>query len=490
MPFIEKHDQPETKQQIDRRPRKERRLELLNLRRRKKKLERKLKPFLLETEFTNANVTTFGNFHLLQTFKQAIDFKGLICKNLSLEKAANSLYPSEDVVDFLVDANCLGYSRFEHTECLRIDPGYREVKGIDRFPSEKVFRDFFGACTADHLKELCEINRQLLQLRARWEGPKEVSFDIDSIVVTAFGEQEEATKRYNPRYKGRLSFELMACFISGTKDLLHIDFCRGNHTPRYEFKAFFQTCESLLPENYVLRGVRLDKGFFSESNIAFIEKKHLEYAAKVPLYSNLRSWLERLPESDWTTLSEGMSVSRKKLLLDSWAHERYIDIRRLKVEKKTGQMVLPDAVFYRYEAVLSSRLEKRPEENLAWYDDRASCENYIKELQDGFAANELSQHEKTRNHAYALVKAIAYNLTNFFKAVALPKGQASWQAETIRRKLFCVPGNILGRTRNRRVKLAPNRFLDWLMPLIRNRMDEFLWFVANGFQQVKPALRL
>jgi len=396
MLFIEKHDQPQTAQQGARRPRKERRLKILNLRRRKKKLERKLKPFLLSTEFDNANVTAFGNFHLLETFKQAINFKNIISENLSLEKGANSLYSSEDVLDFLLDANCLGYSRFEHTECLRIDPGYREVKGIDRFPSEKVFRDFFGACTADHLKELCEINRKLLHLRAQWEGPKEVSFDIDSIVVTAFGEQEEATKRYNPRYKGRLSFELMACFISGTKDLLYIDFCRGTHTPRHEFKAFFQTCESLLPDNYVLRGVRLDKGFFSESNIAFIEDKHLEYAAKVPLYTNLRSWLERLPESDWTTLDEGMSVTRKRLLLDSWAHERYLDIRRLKVEKKTGQMVLPDVAFYRYEAILSSRLEKRPEENLAWYDDRAICENYIKELQYGFAADELSHHHCKR----------------------------------------------------------------------------------------------
>ncbi|MFQ5606134.1 MAG: transposase [bacterium] len=232
------------------------------------------------------------------------------------------------------------------------------------------------------------------------------------------------------------------------------------------------------------------KAFISENNIAFIEGKHLEYAAKVPLYTNIRVWLERLPESDWTALDDGMSVTRKKLLLDSWKHDRYIDIRRLKIEKKTRQMALPDAAFYRYEAILSSRLEKRPEENLAWYDDRATCENYIKELQYGFGADELSQHEKTRNHAYAFVKAIAYNLTNFFKTIVLPQGQSSWQAETMRRKLLNVPGNILGRKRNRRVKLAPNRFLDWLMPLIRNRIQDFLWFVANGFQQVKPALRL
>ncbi len=490
MLLIEKKDQPQADQPIIRRPRRERRLEILKLRRQKKKLERKLKPFLIDTEFDNSNVTAFGNFHLLETFKQAIDFKNIIGKNLSLKKGANSLYPTENVLDFLIDANCLGYSRFDHTECLRIDPGYLKFKGIARFPSEKVFRDFFGSFAVEHLKELCEINRKLLHLRAQWEGPKEITFDIDSAVVTAFGDQEEAKKRYNSRYKGRLSFELMACFISGTKDLLYIDFCHPDHTPRHEFKEFFQTCESLLPGNYMLRGVRIDKGFFSEENIALLEGKHLEFAAKVPLYTNLRAYLERLPETEWQAFGDDMSITRKRLLLNTWKHDRYIDVRRLKIEKSTKQMALPDAAFYRYEVVLSSRLERQPEENLAWYDDRGTCENYIKELKYGFAADELSQHEKVRNHAYAFAKAIAYNLTNFFKAVALPKEQSSWQAQTLRRKLFNVPGAVLGRTRNRRVKLAPNRFLEHLLPVIRSRIQDFLWFVANAFQPVNPALRL
>ena len=335
MLLFEKKDQPEADHPINRRPRRERRLEMLKLRRQKKKLERKLKPFVLDTEFDNANVTAFGNFHFLETFKQAIGLKGIIDENLSLKKGPNSLYPTENILDFLLDANCLGYSRFEHTECLRIDPGYLKVKGIARFPSEKVFRDFFGSFAVEHLKELCAINRKLLSLRARWEGPKEITFDIDSTVVTAFGDQEEANKRYNSRYKGRLSFEVMACFISGTKDLLHIDFCHPEHTPRHEFKEFFQTCESLLPENYMLRGVRIDKGFFSEENIALIEGKHLEYAAKVPLYTNLRAYLERLPETEWQAFGDDMSITRKRFLLNSWEHDRYIDIRRLKIEKST-----------------------------------------------------------------------------------------------------------------------------------------------------------
>ena len=240
----------------------------------------------------------------------------------------------------------------------------------------------------------------------------------------------------------------------------------------------------------MLRDLRLDKGFFSEDNVAFIEQKHLEYDLKVPLYPNIRNWIEKLPEAEWEMRDDDMGFTRQRLLLDSWKHERHVDIRRLKIEKKTGQLALPEAAFYRYEAVLTSQIENRPQDNLSWYDDRATCENHIKELKHGFGADELSQHEKLRNHAYALVKAIAYNLMNFFKTALLPEKQSRWTAQTVRRKLLHLPGNILGRNRNRRVKLAANPFVEHILPKIQSRIQEFIWFVANGFRLVKPELRL
>ncbi|HDP98946.1 MAG TPA: hypothetical protein ENN22_07180, partial [bacterium] len=129
---------------FDTRPRNERRKEMLQLKRKKKKLERRIKHVLLGIEFDNKNITGFGNFHLLEAFKQSIDFKGIIRELFTLKKGANSIFSAEDTLDFLIDSTALGHSRFDHTEALRFDPGYKDVKGIDRFPSEKVFRDFFS----------------------------------------------------------------------------------------------------------------------------------------------------------------------------------------------------------------------------------------------------------------------------------------------------------------------------------------------------------
>ena len=81
---------------------------------------------------------------MLETFKQSIDLNGIIGESFTLEKGANSLYSAEQTLDFLIDSTALGNSRFEHIEALRFDPGYKDVKGIDRFPSEKVFSNFFS----------------------------------------------------------------------------------------------------------------------------------------------------------------------------------------------------------------------------------------------------------------------------------------------------------------------------------------------------------
>jgi len=277
----------------------------------------------------------------------------------------------------------------------------------------------------------------------------------------------------------------MVCFINETNDLLYIEICPNGHTPKSEFTNFLSKCQSLLPANYVLKGLRIDKGYFSENNFDYLDEQLLAYVAKVPMYSNISYYIKKIPLQQWEEISEFTSVTRKKLLLDDWQHDPYIDIRRVKIEKDSGQIMLPEAQIYRYEAVLSSELEQSPQANLCWYDGRGKAEDLIYEIKDGYAVDEASQHELKRNTAYAFIKIISYNLFQFFKAIALPLSHQSWQIKTVRRKLINLPGNILGISRHRRVKLAPREYLKYLLPLIQKKLNEFLWFVANGFRHCK-----
>jgi hypothetical protein len=472
--------------QIDTRPRRERRPEIVRLAKQKRKLERRLRKVNLQVVFDNESVTAFGNFHAIETFKQAIGLSSIIKDNFSLSKGANSIYKAEDVLESLIDCCCLGLSRFEHMEALRYDPGYKELKGIPVFPSEKVLRDFFkqfGLKAERCIGELIKINLRLVELKAQWEGPREVTIDFDDTVLTLFGYQEGGEVGYNPRYHGRPSFKVKVAFIDGTSELLWLNLYGGKTHSNGGFLEFFKTTESMLPHNYVLKRVRLDKGFFDQENFDYFEGCYLEYVCKAPLKENLRKAIELIAEEEWEGDGD-VSLTSRDFILPAWRKPRRFVIRRMKIDRESGQLTLPSCEFYRYEAVVTN-MEESPQEVMDFYDGRATCENKIDEIKDGFAVQEASQHEKVRNYAFMLVKAIAYNLMNWFRQAILPPDKSKWEIKTIRRVIINVPGNILGSGRYHRIRLAANKALAFLIEAVKRNLDSFLYFVVNHFQPLR-----
>ena len=148
-------------------PRQERRPQIVKLEKKKRKLLLKLKEVNLDVEFTNQSTTSFGNFALLETFKRSFGIQKIIKDNLSIKKHWNSTYSVETLIDYMTDCCVLGMTRFDHMERLKYDPGYKKVKGIEEYPSEGRFRDLMGRFKELNIKELLEINRELIDLKSR-----------------------------------------------------------------------------------------------------------------------------------------------------------------------------------------------------------------------------------------------------------------------------------------------------------------------------------
>ncbi|MFC4766813.1 IS1380 family transposase, partial [Effusibacillus consociatus] len=143
--------------------RRERRIEILQERRRIKKIVKKLRP----VTFDNDTVTEAGNFQFLARFKELIGLDALIESHFHLEQKANCIYTAGTLVDHLLDCALLGYTRFQHMNALQSDPGYQIITGIDRFPDESTFRGFLSKLSWSHLIQLVALNRDLLAHKAR-----------------------------------------------------------------------------------------------------------------------------------------------------------------------------------------------------------------------------------------------------------------------------------------------------------------------------------
>ena len=451
-------------------PRRERRVEQLELYRRFKKLKKRIKGCDLPVDFDNDSCTSVGNFASIESFKRGIGFLEQIKGSLTLKKGANSMFGAPEMIDYQVDALLAGYSRIEHTEQLRFDPGYLKVKGIKSFPSEKCFRDLYSQMEEGHLAELEGLNLWLIKQKSLWEGPCSVSLDYDDTVITLHGQQELGEVGYNPRYHGRPSLKVKVCFISGTDEVLSAQIYGGKTHSNGGFLEFHNACEAKLPHNYVLKRVRLDKGFFDEVNFQYFEESTSEYICKAPLKENLKR--VALDISDWEEISKRHSVAERTLILPSWSKPRRFIFIREKMDQN-GQLLLPG--LYKYQAIVTNIEEETPLEIWQDYNRRARIEGTIEELKDGFACEQMSQHEIRRNLAFMGVKLIAYNLHNFFKKALLPDHAKGWKIKTLRMDFLRVPGNIVGNGRYRRIRLAGNRALMALVEAVKANLERFLW---------------
>lgn len=457
--------------------RKERR----EIERRKRKLEKKLRKVNLPVVFDNNTVTAAGNFHLMETFERVIDLRGIIDEEFTLKKFHNSKYHPTDLLIEMIDACIMGKSRFIHTEFLRHDPGYKEIKEIEDFPSEKCFRELFSKFDNDgkHLQELERISDRIVLLKSQTETPREVWLDYDDTVLELFGNQELAEVGYNPRYKGRPSLKAKLCFISGSKELLKTGLYPGKTALNNGFLEFHKDCVRKLPRNYVVKGIRGDAAIFDEKNLEELEGECLEYVLKAKVKGSLRKRILRI--EDWEELSDRYSIAEIEFALDSWMHARRFIVIRERMDEK-GQLYLQGKWFYKYQAIVTNRLDLAPEEVWHFYNERGTAEKLVDEIKNGFAVGEASQHEIKRNRAYALVKQIAYNIFNWWKQAVLPSEKKNCEVETIRREVINVPGNIVGHGYYRKVRLAANRVLEWIIVVIKRNLERFFYIAANGFR--------
>lgn len=87
---------------------------------------------------------------------------------------------------------------------------------------------------------------------------------------------------------------------------------------------------------------------------------------------------------------------------------------------------------------LVTNLTTSPVKVFAFYDQRGECENRIKELKCGCAADRLSCHDFSANAFRLLLHALAYNLHNLFRLRLASTALACAQISTMRQQLFKV----------------------------------------------------
>jgi len=128
----------------------------------------------------------------------------------------------------------------------------------------------------------------------------------------------------------------------------------------------------------------------------------------------------------------------------SWEYPRRVVC---KVEKPFGQMV-------HIRSYIVTNMDLDPERLIMLYRNRGNMENFIKEAKNGFDFAALSSRSEIVNANRVQIRALTYNLFNWFRRLALPEAMRKNMADTIRLKLIKIAAKVVRSARYITFKLC------------------------------------
>ena len=123
----------------------------------------------------------------------------------------------------------------------------------------------------------------------------------------------------------------------------------------------------------------------------------------------------------------------------SWPYERRVVC---KVEKPENQMVC----LYTF---IVTNMDSSPEYLIKFYSKRGLMENFIKESKSGFDFASVSSHTRIVNANRLQVHALAYNIFNWFRRLALSANMRKQRVDTVRIKLLKIAVKVIHSARNK-----------------------------------------
>lgn len=109
------------------------------------------------------------------------------------------------------------------------------------------------------------------------------TLELDSSVITRYGNQQGAKKGYNPAKKGRPSHHPLIAFVNDVKLVANMWLRSGDTSASNNVLGFLEDTLAKLQDKKVSL-IRLDSGFFGDDTLNYLEAHHRNYIVAARFY--------------------------------------------------------------------------------------------------------------------------------------------------------------------------------------------------------------
>jgi hypothetical protein len=388
-------------------------------------------------EFHGVNVTSDAGLIAYRELDDVFDLTKVASDLLGDNRTgANKQHTMKAMLRQSVFGRLAGYEDTNDADRLRLDPAMRHVVG-----GRAEYK--FGASTSEMSRFETDILAQkenvqvLIDIPGLWvdlvngqAGLNKLVLDMDSSESPTHGKQQGSA--FNGYFNCNCYHPLF-CF-NQYGDLERAILRRGNvHSAKFWRRVLLPIIERYR-ERQIPKYFRGDAAFASPALYRLLESEEYQYAIRLPSNDVLVGHINHL-----MTRPVGRPSRAPKVLYHSFQYKAgtWSESRRVvaKVAWHSGEL------FPRIGFVVTN-LNWRPKNIIRFYNKRGTAEQWIKEGKYAVNWTRLSCHEFKDNQVRLQLFALAYNLGNFLRRLALPRSVKHWSMTTLREKLIKIGAKV------------------------------------------------
>ena len=367
-----------------------------------------------------------------------------------------------------------GYEDVNDADRLCRDPAMRWVVGgkapMDRAASASQMGRFEAEWLAGpkNLAALADLPGQWIDAVHKRRQPRVVVLDMDSSESPTYGDQEGSA--YNGHF-GCTCYHPLFVF-NQLGDLERCVLRSGNVHSADGWHAVLEPVIARYRGTVKRLYFRGDAAFANPEIYEFIEAEGIGYTIRLPANSVLQDRIGSLlkrpvgrPPLEVRRYYASFSYQAK-----SWKKPRRVVA---KVEWHPGEL-------YPRVGFIVTNLSRPAERIVAFYNQRGTCEQWIKEGKGAIKWARLSCRSFAANAVRLQLHALAYNLGNFMRTLAMPKAAEPWSLTSLREKLIKIGAKVTSHGRYITFQLAE-------VAVSRQMFQEILMLVARLRAPPAPA---
>ena len=402
--------------------------------------------------FDDAGLTHYGGVHFFHEFTRVLQLRRFLSRHLQYPRR-NQRYELSQMLLALIYPIILGLDRLETSALLQVNGTFQYLTGLPSYPDPQSLRRFLLQAPPEFRQQLHRCNDRLLQRFIHLpERRSRLILDLDSTVVTVFGSQEGAEVGYNPRYRGKRSYDPLLCLEANSSFLWDTELRPGNAGTWATSDELLASCFLSLPADIREVRVRADAGFGVDPVLAMLEQRPAQYAVVARLTTALKRVLGSLR---YQRLNARWEIAEFEHRLAGWPCARRFVVARRQIEETEPEPTLFTLHRYLYRGWVTN-LALTPAGVWNFYEGRAGMEPRIRELREDYALRKIPTRAFAANALYLEVVRLAYNLVTAFQRTCLPEKWQTLTLSKLRHRLFWLPGE-LTRPQNRPTLRLPNR---------------------------------